>query len=55
VHWILAAWKGVKDEIIIKAFKKCSISNLMDGSEDDELWQSSDIDSTGNECDSDSD
>lgn len=36
--WIAAAWNEIPDEAIIRAFKKCCISNAMDGSEDDALW-----------------
>ena len=35
---ILQAWKDLKPEIIIKSFKKCCISEAMDGSEDDVLY-----------------
>ena len=30
----------VKTDSAVKAFKKCGISNAMDGTEDDFLWQS---------------
>ena len=40
--FILKAWDMVKTDSIVKAFKKCSISNAMDGTEDDCLWQSDD-------------
>lgn len=37
-NWVAAAWSEISDDTIIRAFKKCSISNAMDGSEDDALW-----------------
>jgi hypothetical protein len=38
-RWALAAWKAIPDSIIIRSFKKCCISNALDGSEDDILWE----------------
>ena len=34
-----AAWKDIPESIIIRYFKKCRISNALDGSEDDILWE----------------
>ena len=34
-----AAWKAVLESIIVRSFKKCWISNALDGSEDDILWK----------------
>jgi len=36
---VSAAWKAIPDSIIFKHFKKCCISNALDGSEDDILWE----------------
>ena len=33
-EWIVKAWNEIDTAIINKAFKKCSISNALDGSED---------------------
>jgi len=33
------AWKAIPESIIIRSFKRCSISNALDGSEDDILWE----------------
>ena len=41
-QWIKMKWDEIKPSIIIKAFKKCSISNTLDGSEDDLIYQTSD-------------
>jgi hypothetical protein len=38
-HWISAAWKRIP-ALIEKFFKKCCISNELDGSEDDVFWTS---------------
>jgi len=32
------AWDSIEPTIITKSFKKCSISNDLDGMEDDVLW-----------------
>ena len=37
--WVKEAWEELSPDIIIKAFKKCTISNALDGSEDDCVWQ----------------
>ena len=33
-RWVSAAWS-----IIVRSFKKCCISNALDGSEDDIVWE----------------
>ena len=33
------AWKAIPESIIFRSFKKCCISNALDGSEDDILWE----------------
>ena len=38
-RWMSAAWKAIPESIIVRSFKKCCISNALDGSEDDILWQ----------------
>lgn len=38
-QWIMAAWNAISPESIVNGFKKCCISNAMDGTEDDILWQ----------------
>ena len=38
-EWIRASWSTISSESIIKGFKKCCISNALDGSEDDVLWE----------------
>jgi hypothetical protein len=43
-QWILTAWQRISPEVIVKGFKKCCISNAMDGSEDDVLWNDSEED-----------
>ena len=34
-----AAWKAILESIIVRSFKKCWISDALDGSEDDILWE----------------
>ena len=38
-RWVSAAWKAIPESIIVRSFKKCCISNALDGSEDDILWE----------------
>jgi hypothetical protein len=33
--WVKTSWQSVKEEIVVKSFKKCCISNALDGTEDD--------------------
>ncbi|GFT11701.1 pogo transposable element with KRAB domain [Trichonephila clavipes] len=37
-QWIIKAWNEIKPDLIQKSFKKCSISNSLDGTEDDYLF-----------------
>ena len=34
-----AAGKAIPESIIVRSFKKCCISNALNGSEDDILWE----------------
>ena len=38
-RWVSAAWKAIPESIIVRSFKKCCISNALDGSEDVILWE----------------
>ena len=42
------SWQRVKSEGIVKSSKKCDISNALDGSEDDILYEESDASSENN-------
>ena len=42
------SWQRVKSETIVKSLKKCGISNALDGSEDDILYEESDTLSENN-------
>lgn len=37
--WTTNAWASISEELISRFFKKCSISNALDGTEDDFLWE----------------
>jgi hypothetical protein len=37
--WVSAAWKAIPESFIVRSFKQCCISNALDGSEDDILWE----------------
>lgn len=43
-QWVKQAWNEIPPEMIIKSFKKCCISNKLDGTEDDVVFQSEDTD-----------
>jgi hypothetical protein len=38
-RWLSAAWKAIPESIIVRSFKKFCISNALDHSEDDILWE----------------
>ena len=42
--WIITAWHHVSPEVTVKGFKKCCVSNEMDGTDDDMLWNGSEED-----------
>ncbi|CAB4412953.1 unnamed protein product [Rhizophagus irregularis] len=37
--WVKRAWESISDDIIVYSFKKCGISNALDGSEDDAIYE----------------
>jgi hypothetical protein len=39
IQCVLAAWKATPNSINIRSFKKCSISNALDRSKDDIVWE----------------
>jgi hypothetical protein len=41
---IIKAWQHVSPEVIVKVFKKCCISNAMDDTDNDILWNGSEED-----------
>jgi len=36
---VSAAWKAIPESIFVRSFKKCYISNALDRSKDDILWE----------------
>lgn len=36
--WTLRLWNRVKKEVVVKSFKKCGISNAVNGSDDDQIY-----------------
>jgi len=36
---VSAAWKAIPESNFVRSFKKCCISNALDRSEDDSLWE----------------
>jgi hypothetical protein len=52
--WIIMAWHHISPELTVKGFKKCCISNAVDGTDDDMLWNDSEEDgNVGSECEED--
>ena len=37
--WVKRSWEAISDQIIFNSFKKCAISNMLDGSEDDMVYE----------------
>jgi hypothetical protein len=46
--WVLNCWNATPEKIVFKSFKKCCISNELDGTEDDFVWADSDADDDKN-------
>lgn len=42
-QWVREAWEEIDQVLIIKSFLKCAISNSLDGTEDDALWEEEEI------------
>ena len=47
--WVLGAWQVIPEEIVVGSFKKCGISNSLDGTEDDILWEEEALTTPGEE------
>ena len=43
-RWISDAWDDIPPELIAKSFRKCCITNALNGTEDDDIWDSDDSD-----------
>jgi hypothetical protein len=51
---IIMAWQHISPEVIVEVFKKCSISNALDETDDDMLWNGSEEDgSVRSDCEED--
>jgi len=40
-RWVKKAWDDAPEEVVRRSFKKCCLSNALDGTEDDILWENS--------------
>ena len=47
-EWVKNSWQRVKSETTVKSLKKCGISNALDASEDDILYEESEASSENN-------
>jgi hypothetical protein len=36
--WITRSWQHISPEVTVKGFKKCCVSSVVDGTDDDMLW-----------------
>jgi hypothetical protein len=54
-EWILTAWGRISSESILAGFKKCCISNALDGTEDDFLRQDVAHENDDGDCEDDGD
>jgi len=52
---VSAAWKVIPESIIVRSFKKCYISNALDGSEDNIVWEDGGEDKDDNDWVTDND
>ena len=41
-QWVIDVWASIPSEMIVKAFLKCGISNAMDGSQDEAVYEEDD-------------
>jgi hypothetical protein len=41
--WIIGEWQSISPEVIVKGFKKCCVSKAVDGTDDDRLWNGSEM------------
>lgn len=41
-QWVKDSWDSIDPKVVVNSFKKCSITNAMDGTEDDMLWEEDD-------------
>jgi hypothetical protein len=48
--WIITAWQHISPELTVKGFKKCCISNAMDGTDDLLLNDSEEDQNVRSEC-----
>jgi len=39
--WIITAWQYISPEVTVKGFTKCCVSNKIDGTDGDMLWNGS--------------
>jgi len=42
--WIIKAWQCISPQVTVKGFKKCCISNAVDETDNDVLWNDSEED-----------
>ena len=38
-QWVKESWQELSKEMVERSFKKCEISNALDGTEDDLVWE----------------
>ena len=52
--WIITAWQRITPKVTVKGFEKCCLSNAVDETDDDMLWNGSEEDGNfRSECEED--
>lgn len=54
-EWVSNAWNKISNSVVEDSFKKCCITNALDGSEDDILWENNESTKSESESDGSSD
>lgn len=54
-EWVVKSWNAIKTEMVINSFKKCGLSNALDGTQDVVLLEDSDTSDSANASDAVSD
>lgn len=39
LQWVNKAWQQIPAQLVVRSFKSCSISNALDGTEDDAVYE----------------
>ena len=51
IEWFATGWQKIEPQSIVKGFKKCCISNDLNGMEDDILWETESVNENTDDID----